>query len=166
MSDPDLDLCIDRFYRLFGGNDSATRPQRESISRIESELGFKIPLDFIEFAERCRAYTSWFASIGVDYDDPFHILRINQQYRSTEYGGLPHDLVVINHGYDGDLNCYDLSNIDAEGRISICYCEIEERLNSVFEDKRLHQGYTICDYLAPSLDFWESNRRRNENHGA
>jgi hypothetical protein len=105
-------------------------------------------------------YASWFTSIGEDFDDPLHILSINYQYRTAEYGSLPKDLVVINHGYDGDLTCYDLSKIDAEGQISICYCWVSEFSDAVFEDNRQHLAYTICDYLIPNLDFWEKNQKK------
>jgi hypothetical protein len=160
MSDDLLQSYIDRFSKQFGGPRLISRPTDRSIERIQRELGFSIPRDFVEFARRCDVYASWFTSIGEDFADPIHILNINRQYRSAEYGSLPEDLVVINHGYDGDLNCYDLSKVDAEGRISICYCWVSESGNPVFEDERQHLGYTIFDYLIPSLDFWEKDQDR------
>jgi len=160
MSDDLFQSCIDRFSKQFGAPRAISRPTDHSIAKIQSELGFSIPQDFVEFARKCAVYASWFTSIGQDFDHPIHILNINRQYRTTEYGNLPKDLVVINHGYDGDLTCYDLANIDAEGRISICYCWVSECSNPVFEDKRHHLSYTICDYLIPSLDFWERHRAK------
>jgi hypothetical protein len=150
--------CIDRFSKQFGAPSAISRPTDRSIEKIQSELGFSIPQDFVEFARRSAVYASWFTSIGEDFDHDCHILSVNRQYRTPEFGNLPKDLVVINHGYDGDLSCYDLSNIDAEGRISICYCSVPECSNPVFEDKRQHLGFTICDYLIPSLDFWEKHQ--------
>ena len=122
MTDDLLQSCIDRFSRLFGAPKPASRPTDLSLEKIQSEFGFSVPKDFVEFARRCPVYAGWFTSIGEDFTDARHILSINRKYRTAEYGGLPNDLVVINHGYDGDLDCYDLSNIDGEGRISICYC--------------------------------------------
>ena len=160
MSNDLLQSCIDRFSKLFGQPRLTSRPTDHSIARIQTELGFSIPGDFLEFARRCAVYTSWFTSIGEDFADPLHILSINRQYRTAEYGSLPKDLVVINHGYDGDLTCYDLSKTDAEGRISICYCWVSESTNPVFEDKRQHLGYALCDYLIPNLEFWEKHQKK------
>ena len=98
-------------------------------------------------------------TIGEDFDNPVHILRMNDEYHDPTVLKLPSDLRVINHAYDGDLNCYDLSRRDDQGRISICYCEALESLMPEFEDKRNHLAYTIADYLVPNLDFWERNRK-------
>ena len=159
MNEDLLQTCVDRFSREFGGRKPASQPSDSSLEKIQRELGFSVPSDFVEFARRCAVYAGWFTSIGEDFDNPLHILSINRRYRTAEYGGLPKDLVVINHGYDGDLTCYDLSNVDAEGRISICYCSVSES-DAVFEDERQHLGYTICDYLIPNLDFWEKSRQK------
>ena len=158
MSDDLLQSCIDRFSKQHGAPRAVSRPTDRSIVKIQSELGFSIPRDFVEFARKCPVYASWFTSIGEDFEHHFHILNINRQYRTAEYGSLPKDLIVINHGYDGDLTRYDLSNVDTEGRVSICYCWVPECSDPVFEDKRQHLGYTICDYLIPSLDFWEKHQ--------
>ena len=105
---------------LFRGSGRA-QPTESSIRIISERLGFTLPSDFIAFANICPAYDAWFGSIGEDFESPVHILEVNAEFHSPDIL-LPAELIVINHGYDDDLDCYDLRKTEEESRYSICYC--------------------------------------------
>ena len=151
---------LERCRRRFGSVDPRSQPTLSSLRAIAERLAFCVPRDFVDFAKLCPAYASWFVSIGEDFENPVHILRMNEEYHDPSILKLPSDLVLINHAYDGDLTCYDLSRRDEKDRFSICYCEALESLMPAFEDKRHHRAYTIADYLVPHLDFWERNKKK------
>jgi hypothetical protein len=101
-------------------------PTPASIRRIEAELGIEIPESLREFALRSRNFGAWFAGLGEDYDNSFHILGLNQVFhqvnRKHPHVRMPPHLVLINHGHDGDCDCFDLQRPrGANGEYSIRY---------------------------------------------
>src|SRR6476646_7660994 len=101
-----------RFVKIFPSRRPASPPTESILRKIQDRLGFSIPADFVEFARLCPAYDSWLASIGEDFENSRHILKLNASWHSPDYALLPPELILINHGYDGDLECYDLPRKD------------------------------------------------------
>jgi hypothetical protein len=153
-----IEACAKRFSTVYGMPRENSQPTTASIEVIERTLGFKIPADFIHFTRLCPNYTSWFASLGENFEDPLHILKLHAEYHS-DHIMLPPELIVINHGYDGDLSCYDLSRTDSSGRYSIVYCWVpESEVPGAAVSDRRHEAFSICEYLEPHLTFWERIR--------
>ena len=107
----------------------AAQPTAESIQRIGQALKITLPEKLLRFARDCPSYGTWFASIGPDYDSYLHILELNNEFRREgEFGNngkvlspLPPDLIMINHGHDGDCDCLEIGSFHeqtAEYRIS------------------------------------------------
>ena len=96
----------------------------KSVARIEAELKIALPQDFIELSQKCAPYGGWFSSIGEDFESPNHILRANESFREEDddYQPLPLHLVMLNHGHDGDCDCWDTSREpNADGGFPIIY---------------------------------------------
>ena len=87
--------------------DKGIKATEESIEKIERELEFKIPSQLIKISTIAKYYTVWFGSIGENYSSRDHILNLNREFTSEiiKARPLPDDLVLINHGYDGDCDC-------------------------------------------------------------
>ncbi len=94
----------------------AQPPTEASIESINRALGIVLPPAFIRFARECPIYGTWFASIGEDFESFMHILELNRLFHEAEgdesndplpCDPLPSWLVMINHGHDGDCDCYD-----------------------------------------------------------
>lgn len=83
----------------------------ESVARIEAELKIALPQSFILLSQNCAPYGGWFSSVGEDYRSHNHILRSNESFREDDddYQPLPPHLVMLNHGHDGDCDCWDTS---------------------------------------------------------
>ena len=79
-------------------------PTHQSVSRIESELGIRVPPLFIDVAQACDSYGGWFGSIGNDFASHNHLLSINRAWREE---GVPPRYVLLNHGHDGDCDAWD-----------------------------------------------------------
>jgi hypothetical protein len=101
----------------------AAAPTSASLERISRELGIRVPALFAYLASHCPVYGGWFASIGEDYDSPVHIMKLNWAFRDL---GLPAHLVMLNHGHDGDCDCWDLTQTH-EGEHPIVYVRVEQR---------------------------------------
>ena len=88
----------------------------ESLKRISDELHIEIPVDFVLLSQRCEFYKSWLASIGEYYSNHRHIIKLNKIWHEKEFEGdnevLPPHLVIINHGYDGDCDCWDTRTLE------------------------------------------------------
>lgn len=115
-----LDL-LPASFEPWGSRDvnAASPPTDASLQRIASELGIFIPLLFTEIARVCPAYGGWFGSIGNDFASHNHILSINQTFRGL---GLTSRYVLLNHGYDGDCDAWDLeAKRSPNGEMPIVY---------------------------------------------
>jgi hypothetical protein len=94
-------------------------PTDTSVQRIHAELGFRLPVLFIEIADACPEYGGWFGSIGDDYASHNHLLSINRAFREE---GVSPRYVLLNHGHDGDCDAWDTeSESSASGERPIVY---------------------------------------------
>lgn len=118
-------------------------PSEASIRNINAELGIQLPPSMIAFAKQCSSYGAWFAGLGEDYSNPFHILTINRIFGSSSGGHkalIPNWLVIINHGHDGDCDCLDTRNYNPiTGEYPIIYWSVEDG--------------TTCEISKPDCDF-------------
>lgn len=91
----------------------------------------RLPPAFVQLSQMCPGYGGWFASIGEDYRGPVHILSLNHAFRTPDdpddysegapYSALPEHLTLINHGHDGDCDCWDTRRKSPEGEHPIIY---------------------------------------------
>ncbi|WP_075186648.1 SMI1/KNR4 family protein [Teredinibacter haidensis] len=105
---------IDRLAKQYDGRrhvhmNSAPPPTSESVKKIEELFGCELPKSYIRFCEKSEHYDDWLASIGPDFDSPNHIICINRLWREEvdESERIPSNLLIINVGYDEDLDCID-----------------------------------------------------------
>ena len=99
----------------------------ESIRKIQHELNFQLPEDFVLFSQRCGTYTNWFPCIGEDYKRNHHILEENRMWRSNEWVNeqeiVPQHLIVLFDWCDCNLRCWDTRILSADGQHPIVsYC--------------------------------------------
>ncbi len=100
----------------------AAPPTAGSIERINRTFNISLPGSLVRFGEDCPSYGAWFASIGADYDSYLHILELNKAFRvEGDFGNdgkllppLPMDLVLINHGHDGDCDCLEIGTFSEQ----------------------------------------------------
>lgn len=124
---PELAEMFNYGAQMYGRLYHAKPPTCESVAKIQSSLGITLPEIFIEFAKRCPRYGVWFASIGNDYDNHIHILKLNEIYHGTTSDSLPAHLIMFNHGHDGDCDCFDISAKVADvNEYPLVYCSIPE----------------------------------------
>jgi len=99
----------------------------QSIVHIESTLKFTIPQDFVEFSRLVPNYGVWFGSIGDDYASHNHLLRLNEAFHQAEGSSvaLPAHWGLINHGHDGDCDCFDIRNVGSSGEYPIYYINVD-----------------------------------------
>jgi hypothetical protein len=109
----------------------------------------------------CPTYCGWLVSIGDDFENGRHILKLNELHHSPDYCLLPPELIMINHGYDGDFDCYDLSRTDEANSISICYLEANESDYPLVRASRQHIAFSLAAYLERHLAFWERTRKES-----
>jgi len=114
------------------GNEAALvgLPTNASVKRIEKELNIHVPEDYVRLAKACGLYTVALASIGEDYQSSDHILSLNRDFHgeiSQDLFGamLPPYLVIINHGHDGDCDCWDTREVTSVGEHPIIYFPLE-----------------------------------------
>jgi hypothetical protein len=93
----------------------AQPPTDSSIATINTHFGVTLPPMLVRFARVSQKFGCYFASLGEDYENDSHILRINKQFgrvRRRRQGRWqqvkPEYLLVINHGHDNDCDCLDL----------------------------------------------------------
>lgn len=97
-------------------------PTARSVERINSALGIELPGSILQFAKMSAKFGAWFASLGEDYESPFHIITVNgvfhapdrPGYEREEWKPMPRHLVMFNHGHDDDCDCFDTSSRDSE----------------------------------------------------
>jgi hypothetical protein len=110
----------------------ASAPSAASISRINHTLGIVLPHIFIEFAERCPAYSgSHFVSIGEDFENPRHILNLNEEFHVTEPPCVPPWLIVVTHVYDGDCDGFDSRHHDDSGEYPFMHWDASSGLDYI-----------------------------------
>lgn len=92
-------------------------PTEESISRIEKNFGIILPKEFIDLARYSKSYSSYFVSLGPDFDFHGHIIEKNNMVRhhddwlSLGVGlQLPSNLRIISENFMSDFFwCFDIS---------------------------------------------------------
>ena len=160
-------MSIDQLLRLFAlafpgdGGDSA--PTAGSIARINRELGIILPASFVEFAERCPAYTSLFASIGEDLNSGYHILDVNREFHCDEpHYSVPKWFVVFNHGHDQDCDGFDSRRVGVDGEYPVMYWSALEGLT--FNNAAWPVYSRFLDYLEFTLSYYArtTDRERAE----
>jgi hypothetical protein len=108
------------------GQFQAVQPSAQSIERIQRELGITIPADYLRIASSCPSYVGWLASIGEDYDHHCHILSLNAAFHSPDAPpALAQHFVLLNHGHDGDCDCWDIRGPTVSGERPIVYVDLE-----------------------------------------
>jgi len=120
-----------------------SKPATEaSVTHIESALQVALPRNFVEFSKLVHNYGVWFGSIGDDYDSHNHLLRLNEAFHQPEDGdiALPERWVLINHGHDGDCDCFDVSG-GSSPEYPIYYINVESPGEPVL------MGKTFQEYL-------------------
>jgi len=140
----------------------APAPTTKSVERIQRDLGIRIPDDFVRLAAACPSYGSWLASIGDDFDSASHITKLNAFFHESTpsdedgYAELPRHLIMLNHGYDGDCDCWDTRGVTASGEHPIVYVCVDaqtpETAGTIFQSFRayaehfaLHQAPSVSD---------------------
>jgi len=120
-----LEKLIDRAnaHSESRGNFQFPRPTSASIKRISEHFRMMLPHVFLELVRCWRGSGSWFASLGNDYENPQHIIRMNSYWRTRRRTRrLPSHLVIFNLGFDEDCDCFDLEAYDrATGEYPIRY---------------------------------------------
>lgn len=120
-----IDLLAKQYDSKFHYHkNSAPAPTPDSISKIQDYFGCILPKSLIRFCEKSEHYGDWLASLGPDYDSPNHIKNINKLWRSEvdPEERIPSNLLIINVGYDEDLDCIDVDTFDSEtGEYLITY---------------------------------------------
>lgn len=120
----ELAELFDYGAQMYGKVSKAKAPTKSSIKKITSILKVKLPDSFIEFANISKKYSIWFSSLGEDYDNPFHILNVNNLFDNNLT--LPKYLVAFNLGYDGDYDCFDTRSINELGEHPLVYYSLDE----------------------------------------
>jgi len=130
-------------------------PTATSVSRINSTLGLTLPKDFVEFAQQCRSYGILFASIGDDFENSDHILRIKQHFHDDDYA-LPPWFVIFNYGHDEACDGFDTRERNAEGQHPILYWDASQGASYV-PGKRFS---TFREYLENTIVYYARVRDR------
>lgn len=145
----------------------ALAPTPQSLDRIQRELGIRIPDDLVRLATACPSYGSWLASVGEDFHGS-HIIKLNAVFHAPAeeegYAKLPGHLIMLNHGHDGDCDCWDTRVVTASGEHPIVYVCVDASTAEVgdrrFENFRAYaEDYAL--YQAPRVHA-QALRRRAE----
>jgi len=148
------------------------KPTKSSLSVIQKHFDFQFPEDLIEFSSISKRYGAWFASFGEDYDNGFHVIRVNAGFRSQRrrVGGswrniFPRQLVVINHGHDDDCDCIDTQDVDdVTGENAFYYwspeLEVPEKRTASFKHYLENHIGGKLDYYERQTGFSHSNKTR------
>lgn len=104
----------------------AAPPTQNSLRVIHQELGLSVPETYVQIARMCPNYGAYLNGIGEDFDHGVHILRLNRVFRDCAIARLPSHLVLINHGEDGDCDCWDLTETTKHGEHPVVRIEIDD----------------------------------------
>jgi hypothetical protein len=102
-------------------------PTEGSIERIQKELRIRIPEDYMRLASACPSYAVLLASIGDDFDNGYHILYLNRGFHDGAISKPPlaQHFVLLDHGHDGDCDCWDTREMAPSGEHPIIYVGLE-----------------------------------------
>lgn len=132
------------------------QPTPESVERISAELEVQIPDELVTLASQTPSYGGWFGGLGDDFDHPAHMLSLNQEFHDPEQeegdAPLPEHLVLLNHGHDGDCDCWDTRSINPTGEHPIVYYDFAMREASVdAHSSFLSYLEAFCRAFGPSV---------------
>jgi len=151
-----LSLLMELFDLYFDGKGSEVvcKPTSNSVKIIENELSCKLPPSLIMLGEHCKYFSSWFSSIGDDFNNPSHILNTNKIFKECDpdnpKAGLPEWFVMFNLGYDEDCEGFDSRNIDnVTGEYPVYYWDSYEGLEFTPSEP-----ITMSEYLEALIVFW------------
>jgi hypothetical protein len=150
-----MDELIRRFDDLKPGPgyEPYCRPSRDSICRIEAHFGMSLPAGLIQFARQAKHFNGWFASLGRDYTNPRHIIRINSYWRRRrKTRAIPRQLVAFTVGFDEDLECFDLFSFQADSG----KCEIRYWTPGVVDASPYA---SFAEYMEATVSAWEQARK-------
>lgn len=120
-------------------------PTPRSVAAIETHFGLPLPRALIVLAQEARHFSAYFAGLGEDQGSPTHIIRINSAWRRRRRTKrIPRDLVVINLGFDEDLDC--LTRPGGDDGVVVYWCPHGERVEV---------GSGFCEYLTQRITAWE-----------
>ncbi|MFN8673312.1 MAG: SMI1/KNR4 family protein [Candidatus Sericytochromatia bacterium] len=147
----ELTIKFDRLIPIY--NQNLVKPNDSSIKKIETHFGFKLPESFIEFAKKSNSFSSFFSSLGNDYKNISHIIRINSYWRNRrKTRAIPKNLIIFTLGYDEDFYCFDLDNFDP----------IKNEYQIQYWSPNVNDGKKFLDfieYLENQVYFWENNKK-------
>jgi hypothetical protein len=131
------------------------RPTSHSIARIESHFGITLPRALLDFARSASRFGCWFSSLGPDYDNRAHIIRVNSFWRNRRRTKrIPRKLVAFTIGFDDDLDCFDT---DAHDTVAGEY-EIRYWSPGVEDAGSRHASFAA--YVESHIRSWEGSHRR------
>src|SRR5947209_16353 len=97
-------------------------PTPRSVETIQRELRVTIPDDYVRIATACPTYGGLLAGIGEDYHHDIHILRLNAVFHAGVCSpALPRRFVLVDHGHDGDCDCWDTRETTSSGEHPVVY---------------------------------------------
>lgn len=105
----------------------ATPPTQKSLDHIHDVLGILIPNTYQQIAAQCPNYGAYLNGIGEDFSHHIHIIELNRIFHDPDQiePPLPKHFVMLNHGHDGDCDCWDLREITADGEHPIVHVSLE-----------------------------------------
>lgn len=149
-----LESIIDRANRceMHAMGFQHPRPTRHSIAKINSHFDITLPQSLLEFVRCWRSSGCWLASLGPDYESGSHIIRINSYWRQRRRTRrIPSNLVIINRGFDDDLDCLDLTQFNPNtGEYAVRYW------SPGIPDGEAYTSFP--EYMDSQIRFWKSEK--------
>lgn len=104
---------------------SLEKPARkDAVEQAETSLKLKLPPLFKTFLLRWNGGTAHEACIyGVGTGDEFDLVELNERARADD---LPDHLLAFAATIQGEIYCFDLSRIEADGEAPVALIDIEE----------------------------------------
>lgn len=152
------DGAIDKDYSL--SNQKRFPPTEDSVKIINKKFGITLPDLIIYFSQNSRYF---YSGLGKDFDNHYHILRLNQHCRKMrrralkgqgDYPGqwaycLPtHFIVLWGSMMDDDYTCLDTSKFDTStGEYELTYWSPPRY------DKRYPRYSSFIDFIEQTVDF-------------
>ena len=154
IPDDELFELVEYASEPWGHTYPATPATGASLARIADELGIVVPPLLIGVSRHCRSYGGWFASIGEDYQSWMHLVALNRAFREA---GLPDHLVMLNHGHDGDCDCF-VAGGNEPGEYEIEFWRVHENRRPAERVRTIAPGFR--DYL---VDYCRHHAPRTTN---
>lgn len=136
-----------------------------SIRRIGEHFGIALPPLLVELARRSHYFTRRFASLGRNYDDPEHIIRINSYWRRRRrMRRVPRGFVILNNDrHDDDYWCLDTAAACGDGAIPVQFWSPQPRIYASESQRPVERYADFETFLRADLywrDYWQNARKR------